>query len=141
MIAPQLFPAPSPRERGRARSATKRRTQRARRRNTVAFGRIIVIVAAAALPVLIYVMLTAWLTSTSYALAHATQAKAHLLEESQRLDDRIARLESPERLALVAAQLHMHDPHVYAVVNLPDLRAPEAPRPIAFFGAASWLKH
>lgn len=142
MIAPQALPAPSPRESVRARSATKRRAQRAQRRNTIAFGRVLAFVAAAAVPVLAYVMLTAMLTSTSYALAHATQAKAQLLEESQRLDDRIARLESPERLAQVAAQLHMHDPRTYAVVDLPDLRAPEPPRGIAFFGSAgNWLKH
>ena len=137
MIAPQAFPVQSPRERVRARSATKRRTWRARRRNTIAFGRVAALVALIALPVLLYVMLTARLTATSYALAQATQAKAQLLEESQRRDDRIARLESPERLALVAAQLHMHDPHQYAVVAVPDVRVPApAERGIAFFGVA-----
>jgi len=142
MIAPQAIPAPSPRETVRARTATKRRTQRARQRNTIAFGRVLLIVGLAALPVLLYVMLTAKLTSTSYALAQATQDKARLLEETQRLDDRIARLESPERLAQIAAKLHMHDPHVYAVVELPDTRVPEPPRGIAFFGSAGdWLKH
>jgi len=142
MIAPQALPAPAPRERIRATSATKRRTSRARRRNTVAFGRALAIVALAAIPVLIYVMLTAKLTATSYALAQANQTKATLLEESQRLDDRIARLESPERLAAVAAQLHMHDPHVYAVVAVPDAHVPAPPRGIAFFGVAGiWPTH
>jgi hypothetical protein len=137
MIAPQALPVHRPRERLRARSAAQRRTARAQRRNTVAFGRALAFVSIAALPVLIYVMLTAWLTATSYALAHANQTKAALLAQSQRLDDTIARLESPERLAAVAAQLHMHDPHVYAVVDLPAVRVPAPPRGIAFFGVAS----
>jgi len=136
MIAPQALPAHAPRERIRAAGATKRRTARARRRNTVAFGRTLAIVALAAVPVLVYVMLTARLTATSYALAQANQTKAALLEESQRLDDRIARLASPERLAAVAAQLHMHDPHLYAVVEVPDARVPAPPRGLAFFGVA-----
>jgi len=139
MIAPQALPSHGPRERTStrsARSATKRRTLRARRRNTVAFVRALGIVALAAVPVLVYVMLTAKLTSTSYALAQANQTKALLLEESQRLDDRIARLEAPERLAQVAAQLHMHDPHRYAVVDVPDARVPAPQRGIAFFGVA-----
>jgi hypothetical protein len=136
MIAPQALPAPGPRERTRAASATKRRTSRARRRNTVAFGRTLAIVALAAVPVLAYVMLTARLTATSYALAQANQTRAVLLEASQRLDDRIARLESPEHLAAIAAQLHMHDPHQYAVVALPDVRVPAPARGIAFFGVA-----
>ncbi len=136
MIAPQALPSSAPREYRRAASATKRRTARAKRRNAIAFGRTLAIVALAAVPVLIYVMLTARLTSTSYALAQANQTKATLLEETQRLDDRIARLESPERLAAVAAQLHMHDPHQYAVVAVPDARVPAPPRGIAFFGVA-----
>jgi len=137
MIAPQALPVQRPRERLRARSATKRRTARARLRNTFAFGRVLGIVVLASLPVLVYVMLTARLTATSYALAHANQTKAALLAQSQRLDDTIARLESPERLAAVAAQLHMHDPHLYAVVAVPAARVPAPPRGIAFFGVAS----
>ncbi len=50
--------------------------------------------------------------------------------DSQRLDDRIARLQSPERLAALAAALKLHDPHVYAVVRVPEPKAqPQAHGP------------
>jgi len=144
MIAPQAIPSPqpAPRQTERIRTATRRRTRRSRRRNTVAFARIAAIVGVMVLPVMLYVMATANLTGLSDSLARATHERSKLQDETLRLDDRIADLESRDRLATVAAQLHMHDPRAFVVVNLP---APVVPAPvphgIAFLGAASsWFK-
>jgi hypothetical protein len=52
-----------------------------------------------------------------------------------RLDDRIAHLQSRERLADLAARLHMHDPHVYAVVDVPGPVVAPPSNGIAFLGA------
>ncbi|GAC1533238.1 MAG: hypothetical protein NVS2B17_00680 [Candidatus Velthaea sp.] len=88
-----------------------------------------------------YVMLTANVTSLNYSVARAERQKVQLQEASLRLDDRIAHLESRERLAAMAAQLKMHDPNAYAVVQLPDLRPKSVPHGIAFLGAMNdWFK-
>jgi cell division protein FtsB len=144
MIAPQAIPSPQapPRQHERIRTATRRRTRRSRRRNTVAFVRVAAIVSVFVLPIMLYVMATARLTGLSYALEHATHERSTLQDETTRLDDHIAGLESRDRLATVAAQLHMHDPRTYVIVSLPP-PAPPAPAPhgIAFLGAASgWFK-
>ncbi len=90
-------------------------------------------------PLLAYVMLTANLTSLNYALARATHDK-------HRAGRRDAAARRSHRAADVAraagrrspAALKMHDPHVYAVVRVPEPK-PAQPRPtgIAFLG--SWL--
>lgn len=141
MIAPKAFPQEPSRSVERARSASKRRNRRAKVRGYGGFARVLGFVAVVVMPVLIYVMLTANLTSLNYALARAEHEKAQLQEASMRLDDRIAHLSSRERLAAIAAQLKMHDPHVYAIVDLPN----PAPKPrahgIAFLGAVNdWLR-
>jgi len=145
MIAPQAIPTsdPGPRQSERIRTATRRRTLRSRRRNSVAFARVGLLVSVVVVPVMLYVMATANLTGMSYALSRATHERSILQDETMRLDDRIAGLESRDRLAAVATQLHMHDPSAYVVVSLP---APAPPQPashgIAFFGAASnWFKN
>ena len=48
--------------------------------------------------------------------------------------DKIARLQSPERLAALAGKLRLHDPHVYAVVRVPEPKAQPKPTGLAFFG-------
>jgi diadenosine tetraphosphatase ApaH/serine/threonine PP2A family protein phosphatase len=64
-----------------------------------------------------------------------TQQKLDLVAETTRLDDRIAQLESRERLADVAVRLHMHDPQVYAVVDVPRPHVAPPSNGIAFLGA------
>jgi hypothetical protein len=86
-------------------------------------------------PVMIYVLLMGNLTALNYSLANATQQKAALVEETMRLDDRIAQLQSRDRLADVAARLHMHDPGVYAVVEVPRPVVAPPSNGIAFLGA------
>ena len=147
MIAPQLLPdyepQPEPRrarpERGRAeraRHAARRRTRRTRRRMHRPAIAMILLAFAVLVPLLIYVTLTANLTSLNFALSRAEHERTALSTETQRLDDKIAGLESPDRLAALAVKLKLHDPHVYAVVRLPDAKQPQ-PRPtgIALLGA------
>jgi cell division protein FtsB len=143
VIAPELLPdyEPQPRrarpERPRsARHAARRRKHRTRRAMHRPAIAMILLAFALLVPLLIYVTLTANLTSLNFALSHAEQDRTALSTETQRLDDKIAGLQSPERLAALAARLKLHDPHVYAVVRLPDPKQPQ-PRPtgIALLGA------
>lgn len=135
MIAPQLLVEPD-RSAERARDASRRRKRHHRARGYVSLVRIAAAFAALGAPVMLYVMLISNLTAMNYALAHATADKTALQEETQRLDDRIAQLDSRDRLASIAATLHMHDPHVYAVVAQPlPAKAHVAPTGIAFLGS------
>jgi len=141
MIAPKALPYAPTRTLERARTATKRRTRRAARRGYANFMGVFAAVLFLALPVITYVWLTAGMTSLNYSLAKTELQKAQLQEESLRLDDKIAHLESRERLAAIATQLKMHEPHTYAVVQEPDLRPKPAPHGIAFLGAMNdWFK-
>ena len=137
MIARQALPQHEPPRRGhvRARDASRRRARRKQLAGYSMLGRIVAVTGIALLPVMLYVLLMGNLTAQNYALAHAMQQKIALQEESQRLDDRIASLESRDRLADLAARLHMHDPHVYAVVDMPLPVATPPPNGIAFLGA------
>jgi hypothetical protein len=86
-------------------------------------------------------MLTANLTSLNYKLARVQAEKADLLAQTMRQEDRIAKLESRERLAAIAARLNMHDPQAYAVVAVPALAGGLAkPGGIALLGSMNhWL--
>jgi len=85
-------------------------------------------------PLLTYVALYANLTSLGYAIVRAERDRNALIDETQRLDARLARLQAPDRLAALAAKLKMHDPHVYAVVRLPEPQPQPTASGIAFFG-------
>jgi hypothetical protein len=118
----------------RVRHATSHRRRRTRRRMHRPVLAILTVVIAVLVPLLAYVTLTANLTSLNFALARAERERTALVDESQRLDDRIARLQSPERLAALAVKLKLHDPHVYAVVRVPEPKAQPRPTGLAFFG-------
>ncbi|MGH7661423.1 MAG: hypothetical protein ACRENA_10995, partial [Vulcanimicrobiaceae bacterium] len=118
MIAPQLFPEELERYRvSRPRvavHATRRRRRRALQLHYGASGKVLIVLALVLAPVMLYVLLTTGLTSMNYQLAAAEAQKAQLTGEVQRLDDRIAYLDSRERLAQIAAKLGMRDPTQYA---------------------------
>jgi hypothetical protein len=136
-VTPEQQPphaAPELRRIDRIRHATKRRARRTRRRMHRPILAIVTLVIAVFVPLLAYVALTANITSLNFALARASHERIKLLEDSQRLDDRIARLQSPERLAALATKLQLHDPHVYAVVRVPEPKAQPRPTGLAFFG-------
>jgi cell division protein FtsB len=122
----------------RARHATKRRARHKRRRMHRPVLAVVTLAFAILIPLLAYVTLTANLTSLSFALTGAERERTALATETQRLDDKIAGLQSPERLAALAGKLKLHDPHIYAVVPIPEPRAAQ-PRPsgLAFLG--TWL--
>jgi hypothetical protein len=98
-------------------------------------ARIATAFAVLLVPVMIYVLLMGNLTALNYSLAHETEQKLALQEETTRLDDRITQLQSRERLADLAARLHFHDPHVYAVVDVPGPVVAPPANGIAFLGA------
>jgi cell division protein FtsL len=135
MIAPQRI-IEEPRRFERVKDATRRRTRRTRTRLHAPVVGMIALVFAILVPLMAYVSLTSNLTSLNYALARAEHQKSSVLEETQRLDDRIARLRSPDRLAAIAATLKMHDPHVYAVVRVPQPKTQQRASGFAFLG---WL--
>jgi cytochrome c-type biogenesis protein CcmH/NrfG len=137
VIAPKAIPQPrlQPRVQVRARDAARRRGRRTRLQGYAMPARIATAFAIVLVPVMIYVLLMGNLTALNYSLAHATQQKTALVEETMRLDDRIAQLQSRDRLADVAARLHMHDPHVYAVVDVPGPVVAPPSNGIAFLGA------
>ena len=114
------------------------RRRRKRRAVHPPVAAVLALALAIFVPLLAYVGLTAGVTAQSFALARAERDREALVEETQRLDDRIARLRSPERLANIAAALKLHDPHVYAVVTLPRAKPAEPPAHFAFLG---WFKH
>lgn len=131
---PQHNPQP-PRVQVRAREAARRRGRRTRLKNYATPARIAIAFAVLLVPVMTYVLLMGNLTALDFSLAGATAQKTALVEETMRLDDRIAQLESRERLSQVANRLHMRDPREYAVVDVPGpIAAPPAPG-IAFLGA------
>jgi hypothetical protein len=140
VIAPQALPHLPPeravrgRTQIRARESALRRTRAARLRGYAMLARITLVVAVVLAPIMAYVLLTANLTAMNYTLQQANDQKLELQGETLRLDDRIAALESRDRLADVAARLHMHDPHVYAVVDLPAPVAQAPANGIAFLG-------
>ncbi len=137
MIAPKAIQKPQPQHRVyvRARDAARRRGRRMRLQGYIMLVRIATGFAIFLVPVMIYVLLMGNLTALNYSLAHVTQQKSDLVEETMQLDDRIAQLESRERLAGLAARLHMHDPHQYAVVDVPRPVVAPPSNGIAFLGA------
>ncbi len=130
MIAAQRAPLPEPRRFIYVRAATQQRVRRTRRRMRAPVFALLTLTLVALIPLLGYVKLTANLTSLNYALVRTDNERIALLEETQRLDEKIARLQSPDRLAALAAKLKLHDPHVYAVVRVPE--AKRQPRPAGF---------
>jgi hypothetical protein len=141
VIAPKALPQQPPERPGgrgrihvRARDAARRRARRARLQGYAMLARITLGVVVVLAPIMGYVLLMGNLTALNYSLAQANAQKLELQEETMRLDDRIAALESRDRLAAVAAKLHMHDPQTYAVVDLPRPAA-TPPSGIAFLGS------
>src|ERR1700761_1979458 len=102
-----------------ARDAARKRGRRTKMQGYSMLARIATIFAVVLVPVMIYVLLMGNLTALNYSLAKATQKKIELQEETMRLDDRTARREPRDRLAELAVKMHLHDPHVYAVVDVP----------------------
>lgn len=90
---------------------------------------------------MLYVTLTAHLTSLNYAVAKAERQRADLQAETARLDDELAALRSDDRLARLAARLHMTDPQEFAVISLPVPVRHEDDAHLAFLSGLASLLH
>lgn len=101
-----------------ARGATHRRIVHKSRARYAGILRVATAIGCLLTLFMFYVVLTSVLTGMSYAVAKAHQQREALLEESMRLDDRIATLRSDDRLWSLAARLQMKDPQRFAVVRL-----------------------
>ena len=127
MIARQLVlphPVIAPRVSGTrsGRAAAERRRHRTRRLRYAVTTRTLAVVAALTVCFFVYLALMANVTRMNYEIAANNRLRAQLQNESTRLGDRIAALESRDRLAAVAARLGMREPAVFAEVSVPATR-------------------
>jgi hypothetical protein len=99
------------------RAATARRIGRASRARHAVVTRVFAGLLCVLTPLMSYVVLTSNLTGLSYAVARAQTKREALLEETMRLDDRIAALRSDDRLSALAARLGMREPQRFAVIR------------------------
>lgn len=106
---------PNPRS---VRAATQRRIVRKSRARTSTVRRVFGAVTCVLALLMAYVVLTASLTGLSYAVAKERAQREALQEETMRLDDRIAALQSDDRLAALAARMGMREPQAFAVVRI-----------------------
>jgi cell division protein FtsL len=106
---------PNPRT---ARTATANRIVKQKRARYGSLVRVVALLGVAVTTLLVYVMLTSNVTSLTYSVAKAHAQRDQLIEETARLDDKIATMRSQERLASIAAKLKMRDPQQFAVVRL-----------------------
>ncbi len=139
MYAPKHNPSPLPRLRAgtrAGRTAVSGRRAHARWLRYASLWRIFATVAALTLAVVIYLGLMANVTRMNYDLAKRLALRAGLIDETSRLDDRIARLSSRERLGLLAAKLGMGEPQTFAAIALP-LQPAATGHGLAFL---DWLK-
>lgn len=121
-----------------AKNATHRRISRKERARYIGLVRFCGVLAVSLALVMLYVMLTARMTSLNYSVAKAQRERASLQAETARLDDRLAALRSDDRLAGVAARLGMQDPQQFAIVALPSpARLPDRSRLALLAGLAS----
>lgn len=121
------------------RHATQRRVSRAARKKYAGLLQFCAGLAVCLCAVMLYVMLTARLTSLNYAVAKAKLERSELQAQTARLDDQLAALRSDDRLAWVAARLHMQDPTQFAMVQLPAPVREEAPSRLAFFAGLAGI--
>lgn len=119
------------------RSAVLRRRALARRLRYAGFARMFATVGALTLAVVIYLALMSNVTRMNYDLAKRLAQRARLMDESSRLDDRIARLSSREHLGAVAARLGMTEPQAFAEIALPTQTHWVGSHGLAFL---DWLK-
>jgi hypothetical protein len=143
MIAPRERSVRPVQPKRRAGGAARLRRVRTRRQRYVAIVQILSSFTVVVALLMLYLALMANLTSMNYRIVSASAERAALQEESIRLDDRVAHLESRERLAELAIKMGMQEPRLYAVVQPQDTKASEdqGTGGIALLGSvASWLK-
>ena len=119
MVQPRFFDRPARIANPRTvRAATQRRIVRKSRARYTGVFRVSTALTAVLFLLMSYVVLTSSLTGLSYAVGKARVQREALLEETMRLDDRIAALRSDDRLSQLAARLGMKEPQQLAVVRV-----------------------
>lgn len=99
-------------------AATQRRRGRTARARSALLARVCVATFGVMAVLMGYVVLTSTFTGLSYAVARSAATREALQEETIRLDDRLAALQSDARLADIAARMGMREPHRFAVVRV-----------------------
>lgn len=144
MVSFDKLRTPAEKERIRvrtARNATQRRVTRAARARYSGLLQFCAVLGVTLFGVMLYVTLTARLTSLNYAVAKSQIERTTLQAQTARLDDELAALKSDDRLARVAAKLHMQDPQQFAQVSLPAPVHEHGPPGLAFFaGLAGFFR-
>jgi cell division protein FtsL len=144
MIQPRERASRPPKQYPQRPGSARLRRAKTRRGRYVAVVQVLGALTVVVALVMSYLVLMANLTSMSYRIARAAQERSALQEQSMRLDDRVAHLESRERLAELAIKMGMQEPRVYAVVQPKDSKLSDDGRSaegIALLGSiANWLK-
>jgi hypothetical protein len=141
LSAPRL-PVPTVGGRAGRIAVLGRRKAGVRRRYSMLVG-VFMWIAAVTFVVMGYLTLLVNVSHLYYEFAQANNKRLELQDMTMRLDDKIARLRSRDRLALVAGQLGMRDPAAYAVVRLPrePIAAVERGSRLAFLSAITgWIR-
>ncbi|GAC1310536.1 MAG: hypothetical protein NVSMB21_18600 [Vulcanimicrobiaceae bacterium] len=140
MIARELpYEDSAPRTAGTrsGRTAAVVRRERSRTRRYASFTRIFATAGMLTFAIVFYLGLMANVTRMNYELSKTVRTETTLVDESSRLDDRIARMVTRERLALLAKRLGMREPESFARVAIPVEHPTPSTRGIAFL---TWLK-
>lgn len=122
-----------------ARQATQQRVSRKARARYSSLLQFCAVLAVVLCGVMLYVMLTARLTSLNYAVARAERERTSLAAQTARLDDQLAALKSDDHLATLASRLHMQDPTQFAMISLQQPTREESPSRLAFFAGLAGL--
>jgi len=135
--APAVRDEPRRSVRHPGRHAVRGRRGRLVRRRYAVILRAFAILGAITLGVVAYLGLVANVTNMRMQIADDAQVRQRLVNRTTQLEDKIARLESRESLAKIAARLGMREPAAFALVTVPPDRPREAPRGVAFL---PWLR-
>jgi hypothetical protein len=118
----QYRPEPARKPRGNVRAARGAATVRRKRTASLRYRSIIRTIATLAVvtfAVVAYLALMANVTRMNFEYTKVAHERARLLDETVRLDDQIAHLQSRERLAAVAVRLGMRASRQFQVATLP----------------------
>ena len=126
MTASALTYRTQPTRRPRSTARVARAAAQTRRKRTVSlrYRSIVQVVgslAVATVLIVAYLWLMANVTRMNYEYAKATRERTQVLDNTARLEDEIAHLESRERLAIIAAKLGMTEPARFSVATLAPL--------------------
>jgi hypothetical protein len=121
-----------------ARTATQSRIVKNARARYSAVVQIVAGLSIVLVALMTYVELLSNTAGLSYAVERAHRQRDALQEQTARLDDRIAQATSEERLAAIAARLHMTDPQSFAVVRF-ESRAVARSKFRVFDTIAAWF--